>query len=327
MTNIEYCRKHSMYGTCIISKRPPVRHGGMVSTASIAWVVMSLLALSQPSCAFMHSQKTVPSVQTNHLKPNLQLRRLSCLNYRNIERQPTLKDRFQQYHVEIFKLPNITNDRWKTAVRAQMSDDQNKSSEIEQQLAVDAYLESVDRRYKRVHQGETKDDRSQRGFTSALAWLTADESSLIEEEEHRTKEDALCVLGLAELASCRLLQKHHLPVTQSQQLSSEGEDYTIIDVLGEKESARTLSIRSILAAKTFARFLNNMQKACAYRCAVLSLQLRAGFYNTLRSNRSTFAQFLAALSLTSRCMIRGRFASQIAVMVTFAVIVTRPFKA
>merc|ERR1711956_118388 len=114
------------------------------------------------------------------------------------------------YHVEIFKLP------WKTSVRDQIKDDKLLSSELDQQFLVDEYLESIDRRYKRVHQGETKDDRSQRGFTSAWAWLTADESSLIEEETHRNEEDALSVLGLAELASLRLLHKHHLPVTQSQ---------------------------------------------------------------------------------------------------------------
>eukprot|EP00555_Chaetoceros_dichaeta_P003661 CAMPEP_0198249454 /NCGR_PEP_ID=MMETSP1447-20131203/985_1 /TAXON_ID=420782 /ORGANISM="Chaetoceros dichaeta, Strain CCMP1751" /LENGTH=295 /DNA_ID=CAMNT_0043934099 /DNA_START=185 /DNA_END=1072 /DNA_ORIENTATION=+ len=295
---------------------------------------MSLLTLSQPGTgvrAFMHSQKSCKvssAAETKNLQSNIQFRRLLCLNYRNIENHPTLKDRFQQYNVEIFKLPNITNDRWKSAVRGQMSDDQNLSSEIDTQLMVDEYLESIDRRYKRVHQDETKDDRSQRGFTSAWAWLTADESSLIEEETHRNEEDALSVLGLAELASLRLLHKHHLPVTQSQQLSSEDEDSIIIDVRGEKDSTRTLSIRAILAAKSLARFLNSMQKAYTYRCVILSLQLRAGFYNMLRSNRSTFTQFLAALSLTSRCMIRGRFASQFAVMAMCAVvIVIRPFKA
>lgn len=335
MRNTKNSHKHSIYESYIVSKPRQVRHGGTVSTASIAWVVMSLLTLSQPGTgvrAFMHSQKLrkIPSAaETKHLNFNIQFRRLSCLNYRNIESHPTLKDRFQQYHVEeIFKLPNITNDRWKSAVRGQMSDDQHISSDIDTQLKVDEYLESIDRRYKRVHQDETKDVRSQRGFTSAWAWLTADESSLIEEETHRNNEDALSVLGLAELASLRLLHKHHLPVTQSQQPSSEGEDSIIIDVRGEKDTTRTLSIRAILAAKSLARFLNSMQKAYKYRCVILSLQLRAGFYNTLRNNRSTFTQFLAALSLTSRCLIRGRFASQFAVMVMCAaIIVIRPFKA
>jgi len=331
MTNIKHSRKHSTYGSCIVTQRPPGRYGGTVSTASIAWVVASLLAVSQPGsgvCAFTHSQKrcNVPRVQ-KHVKLDVQPRRPSCLNYRNIESQPTLKDRFQKYHIEIFHLPNMTSDRWKTSVRVQMNDDQHASPETDQQFIVDEYLESIDRRYKRVHQSETNNDRSHRGFTSAWSWITADESSLIEEGKQRNEEDALCVLGLAELASVRLLQKHHLPVTQSQQLSSQGEDSIVIDIEGEKDSTVTRFIRAILAAKTFARFLNSVQKAYTYRCVVVSLQLRARFYHTLRHSGSIFAQFLATLSLMSRCMIGGRFASQFAFMIACAVFVTRPFKA
>mmetsp|Transcript_19789 Transcript_19789/g.23636 ORF Transcript_19789/g.23636 Transcript_19789/m.23636 type:complete len:327 (+) Transcript_19789:134-1114(+) len=319
--------KQSIYGSCRVSKRSPRRREGTVSTASLAWVVAGLLAVSQPRtgvCAFTQSTKTskVPCAKTKYSKPKIQPRRLSCLNYRNTESQPNRKDRSQQYHVEIFKLP------WKASVRDQIKDDKLLSSEIDQQFLVDEYLESIDRRYKRVHQGETKDDRSQRGFISAWAWLTADESSLIEEEKRRKKDDALHVLGLAKLASVRLLQKHHLPITQSQKQSSDGKNSMIINVQGDEDSKTDHSIRGILAAKNLARFLNRMQKAYTYRCVILSLQLRAGFYNMLRSNRSTFTQFLAALSLTSRCMIRGRFASQFAVMAMCAVvIVIRPFKA
>jgi len=62
------------------------------------------------------------------------------MNYSNIENQPTLKDRFQQYHEEIFKLPNITNEMWKNIVRGQMSDKQYSSSEIDPQFAVDELM-------------------------------------------------------------------------------------------------------------------------------------------------------------------------------------------
>jgi len=316
--------KHSINGSCRVSKRSPGRREGTVSTASIAWVVASLLAVSQPStgvCAFTQSTKTskAPCAKTKYSKPNLRPRRPSCLNYRNTESQPNRKDRFQQYHVEIFKLP------WKTSVRGQIKDDKHISSEIDQQFILDEYLESIDRRYKRVHQGETKDDRSQRGFTSAWAWLTADESSFVEEEKRRKKDNALCVLGLAELASVRLLQKHHLPIDQSQKQSSDGTNSMTIDVRGDKDSETNHSNRGILAAKNLARFLNRMQKAYSYRCVVVSMQLRAGFYHTLRNSRSTVMQFLVASSIMSRCITR--FASQTAVMATYvAVIMTRLFE-
>lgn len=310
------------------------KHGGTVSTASTAWVVANLLALSQPIIcvyAFTHPQNTriVSSAQMKHTKREFQTRSRcpSSLNYCNIEYQPTPKDRFQQCHVEIFRLPNITSGRWKTLVRSQINDDQNFSTDVDHQFIVDEYLESIDRRYKRVHQSKTKNDRSQRNFTSAWAWLAAGDSSLVEETEQRNKEDALCVLGLAELASVRLLQKHRLPVTQSQQLSHKGEDSIIIDIIGEKNSTSTPSVRAALVAKSVARFLNSTKKAYTYRGAIMSLRLRAWYYHTLRRSGSTFTQFVAALSLMSRYMTSGRLASQFAVLVACAIVVTRPFKA
>jgi len=327
MANTNNSINRSSYG-----RRRVGSHGGTVSIASIAWVVANLLTLSQPSTcvsAFTHSQKTrIRNARIKNVKREFQPRSRcpSSLNYCNIESQPTLKDIFQQCHVEIFRLPNMSNTRRKTLVRSQMNDDQNFSSDIDHQFIVDEYLESIDRRYKRVHQSETKNDRSQRNFTNAWAWLAADESSLIEEVKQRNKEDALCVLGLAELASGRLLQKHNLPVKQSQQLLHKGEDSIIIDVQGEKNTT-TPSIRAALVAKSFARILNSMKKAHTYRRVVVSLQLRAWFYHTLRRSGSTFTQFLAAFSLMSRCMTSGRLASQFAILVACAIVVTRPFKA
>lgn len=309
------------------------KHGCMVSTASIAWVVANLLALSQPSIcvnAFTHPQNTriVPSARMKHVKREFQPRSRcpSSLNYCNIECQPTLKDRFQQCHVEIFQLPNITNGRWKTLVRSQMNDGQDFSSDTDHQFIVDEYLESIDRRYKRVH-SKAKNDRSQRNFTSAWAWLAADESSLVGEVKQRNEEDALCVLGLAELASVRLLQKHRLPVTQSQRLSHKDEDSIIIEVIGEKHSMAAPSVRAALVTKSCARFLNSMKKVYTYHGTIMSLRLRAWYYRTLRRSGSTFTQVLAAFSLMSRYMTRGRLASQFAILVACAIVVTRPFKA
>jgi len=140
----------------------------------MAWFIASILAILQRgTCVnvFTHLQQTseVTSAQIKHLNPAFQPRRPLRLTYHNIESQSTLKDRFQKNYVETFKSPNISNDRWKTIVRGQMSDDQHSSSEIDPQFIVYEYLESIDRRYKRVHQSETNDNRSQRGFTSAWA--------------------------------------------------------------------------------------------------------------------------------------------------------------
>merc|ERR1712045_1012894 len=63
----------------------------------------------------------------------------------------------------------------------------------------------------------------QKGFTSVLAWLNADEGN-------EQTENALFVLDLAELASVRLLQKHKLPIKKSQQQNSRtNKDYIASD--------------------------------------------------------------------------------------------------
>lgn len=144
-------------------------------------------------------------------------------------------------------------------------DDEN--SESSQQYVIDEYLESIDKRYKRLHQGEYTSHNKRhhqkhptepssttttrntshtnhhnaKGFTSALSWLRNTASNDIAEEQRR-QEDALFVLGLADLASTRLLQKHHLPIPESrrakleqqqkQRRSHTAEDAVVIDVMG-----------------------------------------------------------------------------------------------
>merc|ERR1719148_634614 len=79
-----------------------VRQESTVSNASIGWVVVSLLTLSQHRtsvCAFTqsHRTRTVPFAQTNYLKPNLQPpRRLSCLNYRLLLQTMAMAARSQE---------------------------------------------------------------------------------------------------------------------------------------------------------------------------------------------------------------------------------------
>jgi hypothetical protein len=74
----------------------------------------------------------------------------------------------------------------------------------DEQVVVDQYLEFLDRRYKRLKKKEDKP-------FSAMDWLlqgspNRNEPLTLEQQ----KEDALYVLGVAGLASQRLLQKHHL---------------------------------------------------------------------------------------------------------------------
>merc|ERR1740139_662405 len=99
-----------------------------------------------------------------------------------------------KYNDKVSRVPKTRKPVETTIVSDSMNEDRNSPAEIDEQFAVDSYLESIDRRYKRVHQSETSDDSPQRGFTNAWAWITSDDSPL-EEQKQRSGKDALCVLG------------------------------------------------------------------------------------------------------------------------------------
>lgn len=108
--------------------------------------------------------------------------------------------------------------------------------EDEEQQVVDEYLEFLDKRYKRLHEKEKKKHEPAPKKFSALAWLTADKSP--DPVSAQQEEDALYVLGVAELASERLLQKHHAALQYKRKapaLETEKEQEVVIDAVAETE--------------------------------------------------------------------------------------------
>jgi len=96
-----------------------------------------------------------------------------------------------------------------------------------EQENVDAYLEFLDRRYRRLHSDDEEEAITQsdslapkkgKSF-SAMDWLTSGgknsdrTDSATSEQQQQQQQDALYVLGVAGLASEKLLQKHHLLTT------------------------------------------------------------------------------------------------------------------
>lgn len=79
------------------------------------------------------------------------------------------------------------------------------------QAVVDDYLEFLDRRYHRLHDDQEASERKEVKF-SAFKWLmqgAEEDGSHVMATKAQKEEDALYVLGVAGLASQRLLQKHH----------------------------------------------------------------------------------------------------------------------
>lgn len=82
----------------------------------------------------------------------------------------------------------------------------------DQQEVVDEYLEFLDRRYRRFN--AKKDDSIHLPKLDWLrqtsSFLSQDNSDVNKKTQSQCEEDALYVLGVAGMASRRLLQKHHL---------------------------------------------------------------------------------------------------------------------
>lgn len=114
---------------------------------------------------------------------------------------------------------------------------------------MDVYLEFLDKRYHRLHDDEKKEEKahSANGVAtvakkmkpfSAMEWLTngGNNSAKMLATAQEQHEDALYVLGVAGLASQKLLQKHQLPSTnnpsrQSETITTDG--LNIYDVVAE----------------------------------------------------------------------------------------------
>ena len=117
----------------------------------------------------------------------------------------------------------------------------------EEQQGIDKYLEYLDRRYHRLHDGDDGPNGNNKkpAVFSALEWLgrkggkpnnevnihheNHQEEEEDEDEEQATtlqqQEDALYVLGLAGLASQKLLRKHHIDAVPAQKASDDARQY------------------------------------------------------------------------------------------------------
>lgn len=139
--------------------------------------------------------------------------------------------------------------RAKTQRALQQHELQRKASERSNQHVIDDYLESIDRRYKRLHKDEMRETTGGAGFTNALQWLThpnANDASS-EAEEQRKKEDAIYVLGLAELASASLLQRHHLPLPKSKPRIQQDAS-VVIDIEGIPDAIENMMTKRVAEA-------------------------------------------------------------------------------
>jgi hypothetical protein len=142
-----------------------------------------------------------------------------------------------------------------------------------EQYVLDDYLEFVDRRYQRLH-GDGYTVNPVNSIGSAWSWLNRDPNASVGAKQ---QEDALCVLGLAGLASQRLLHKHHLNLMES------GNDLKIAS--SEPMEVCTTSEVVDIEAKPLNIGTRVLRKVGAARLAFIELQTRylfAGIRKTMR---------------------------------------------
>eukprot|EP00339_Tiarina_fusa_P027111 CAMPEP_0116996692 /NCGR_PEP_ID=MMETSP0472-20121206/408_1 /TAXON_ID=693140 ORGANISM="Tiarina fusus, Strain LIS" /NCGR_SAMPLE_ID=MMETSP0472 /ASSEMBLY_ACC=CAM_ASM_000603 /LENGTH=317 /DNA_ID=CAMNT_0004695387 /DNA_START=63 /DNA_END=1016 /DNA_ORIENTATION=- len=126
-----------------------------------------------------------------------------------------------------------------------------QSRKVDEQENVDEYLEFLDRRYNRLRSSEEEGDAKP---LSALSWLLNGSPSRNDvRAEAQKEEDALYVLGVAGLASERLLQKHHLSpeeiATQPRRRSAQPKverKAEVIDISPVEDTRSTLFIKKVV---------------------------------------------------------------------------------
>jgi hypothetical protein len=153
-----------------------------------------------------------------------------------------------------------SSNRWWKSILTIPSSNTETTSTVEperdsQQESVDAYLEFLDRRYRRIHSNEDEQAKKNQQLQqqqplskpksfSAMDWLmngstTAEHHHAAAAAQH---EDALYVLGVAGLASQKLLQKHHLvsPATAAETTSTKTTMDDAIEVNAEEDNVKDL---------------------------------------------------------------------------------------
>jgi len=218
-------------------------------------------------------------------------------------------------HVRLPGVPSKALKRWFGAVVSPNEESRtplpsSSCKDSREQFRLDDYLEFVDKRYHRLHDDDdAQSDGGRQGINTAWNWLMKQKPSS-DLEAQKGKDDALCVLGLAELASAELLQKHHLPVPKSDAFRRSYEVTTevVIDahaqetyeervdpvsspvvIIKEKNLPTNGRVASLSAGLSVLHRLHERQAAIA------SLQLRAALSYSLRATGRSFTSSFKSL--------------------------------
>lgn len=275
----------------------PVVHG-------FSFLRQSKLSLSQSEGFISRKQADATPTLKYRSDPD---ENIESTKYYKVETKHMLQKPQRQQQPPKHQISNIFHTWWTASKTKRAFEEAEKQKD--EQLILDQYLESIDKRYKRLH--SRKRDRGSIQNV-ALEFLT--EGALIPSfDEQRKQEDALHVLGLAELASARLLQKHHLPVPESKHgfknfIDTPREEkkplapshpFTVVHM--PKEMPIEESKQSVVSSAVFCvQVLRDMRAAYANRLAALSESVKftilASFMMLGRTLKNSAALTLSVIS-------------------------------
>ena len=177
---------------------------------------------------------------------------------RSSVREPSLISTRLQYRDGDDETLTTSMSWWKNIFQSSKQESGNQ-----QQDNVDDYLEFLDRRYRRIHSSESENEKSTAFPT--LNWLRQGSPSRGDAlTSKQQQEDALYVLGVAGLASERLLQKHHLSSQQLQVAQStamhESQAVDIEAVEVSKDGPSAMLIKKLMVPLIRCVYMANRRK-------------------------------------------------------------------
>ena len=208
------------------------------TTKAATIAAYTVFCLTSPASAF-HSAPTRQLTTINgpiHPSPSRSSSQTSIRSFSQ-SRSRASTTSFLEYANDSAEATETTTGQWWKNVF--------KPKELDEQDSVDEYLEFLDRRYNRLHSTNEDDEAKP---LSAIGWLlngTPKRNDVIAAAHQ--DEDSLYVLGVAGLASERLLQKHHIVAPSSSPSGGQApnETSTAIDVNAESGVEDTASAKFI----------------------------------------------------------------------------------
>ena len=214
-------------------------------------IVLSLAASASAFQSTRESQVSLAAAKKHVLaSTGMRTRSRTVLSHR---RDPSMSSRLH-YRDGTDESDEASRFGWLNTIFASSQ----QADDSEQQF-VDEYLEFLDRRYRRLHNEEGEENPKP---FSALSWLKQGSPSRNDAMvTPQQQEDALFVLGVAGLASRKLLQKHHLHMdADSAVVASHVSTMEVLDADISPSGPFRVLIKSVLVPMMRVLYIAQRQK-------------------------------------------------------------------